>query len=496
MRSLRGRLTVIVAGLALLAVGAVTVFVATTTSDSMEQTLADQRTAREIIVAKLNEVAINAKTWADAEPLALGLADEYEARIVLTDIDGRRLVDTGDGELPPLEGVIDPFGPLAEFGDEAPFDEQAFDKLIFTCLDDEQIPFVMDGVGDIVILGDLDDDFLEDAIDRCYEGVFSELENSAVTVKEPALLFLSFSTTPAIPWTAVGVIGAAVIAGAAIAATLLSGLVTRSLTSLTAAARSIREGDLNVRVETAGPTEVADLAESFNEMTQELARAETRRQQLTADIAHELRSPLTNILGHLDAIDDGVIEPSPDQVQIISSEAERLALLVDDLQTLAALDEDTLHLSPEPTDLSAALDAAVKARRRRALDKGVVLKRTGTTGISVNIDSHRFGQIVGNLLDNAIEHTSPDGVVVVEGNISPDDAVVKVTDTGPGIDATVLPYVFDRLSRGDAARSPGRGGRGLGLAIARGLARAHGGNITAANGEAGGAQFTITIPLG
>ena len=490
MRSLRGRLALIIAALALLAVAAVTVIVALTTNDAIEETLNDQRGAREAIVAELNESALRAETWEEIEPRAVVLADEFDARIVLTYVDGRRIVDTGDGELPALEGVIDPFGPLAEFADDAPFDEDLFAEALIECFEEEGVPYKIDGE-DVFFL---DEATSEESAELCFEVAAIRAEGSAFGVKEPALLFLGFSTTPAIPWLPIILIGGLVVIAAAVLAAPLSTFVTSPLRSLAGAARSIREGDLDVRVDATSPAEVADLATSFNEMTEALGRAEIRRKQLTADVAHELRSPITNILGYLDAIEDGVIEPTPDQVRIITSESERLARLVDDLQVLAALDEHTLRLEQAPQDLCRALDVAVEARRIRAGDLGVELQRVGACDGMVAVDRTRFDQIIGNLLENALEHTPPGGRITVEIREGFDTIEIAVSDTGPGIDEDVLPYVFDRLSRADASRTPGAGGRGLGLSIARGLARAHGGDITAANRSGGGARLLVTLP--
>lgn len=495
MRSLRGRLTLIVAGLALVAVVSVTVAVAFTTSDAMEDTLAEQREAEDEIVGALTEQSLVVETWPEAQPLVDELGEEFQARIVLTEKDGRRLLDTGAGALPPLAAVIDPVGRFAKFTDDASFDIPAYYKTLATCFEAAEIPYKVDKSGKVFV-GDDDDG--GEMVKACYAQAAEPLISGAPVgvVEEPALLFIGFSVAPSIPWFLVGMITAVVIAVAVFAAALMTRVVTRPLNSLTSAARSIREGNLDVRVDAASPTEVAELATSFNDMAEELARAEARRKQLTADVGHELRSPLTNILAHLDAIDDGVTEPTPDEVRIITSEAVRLAHLVDDLQTLAAIDEQALRLNLAPEDLCGVLDVAIEARRRRALDKEVAVLREGACDEKVGIDRIRFDQMIGNLLDNALEYT-PDGgtvkVLVIDGA---EEVKITVSDTGPGIDPDFLPYVFDRLSRADPSRHPGGGGRGLGLAIARGVARSHGGDIAASNNDDDGASFIITIPRG
>lgn len=493
MRSLRSRLVVIVAVLSLVAVATVTVIVAITTNDAVEEVLASQREARTQIVGDLNVLALSIESWSQARTEVEELADALGVRIVLTDIDGIRLVDTGDGPLPALEGFIDPFGPLAEFTDDAVFDFETYTSVLIECLDRSGIDFEVNELGEVFLFDDRFDEAAREQVDTCLDAAIEAVEDGTAVFGEPALLFIGFDTAPSIPWGLVALIAAGVIAVAALAAAPLSGLVTRSLRSLTAAARSISDGDLDVRVEAASPTEVADLAASFNDMAEELGRAEERRKQLTADVAHELRSPLTNILGHLDAIEDGVIDPTPDQIEIITSEAARLSHLVDDLQTLAALDEEALVLDLRPTDVCDLIDRSIGARSSRARERGVTVVRDGACRGPVPVDGTRIDQIVGNLLDNALEHTPDGGVITVDVDDGPDLVTIGVGDTGPGIDPDLLPRVFDRLSRADAARGPDDRGRGLGLAIAQGLARAHGGDLTAENVPGAGARFALIL---
>ncbi len=409
---------------------AVTVIVAMTTQGAIEQTLAEQHAEEAAILGKLQEQAPDLLTSL-RKPIVTTLSDRFHAHIVLTDIDGRTLWDTGTGERPPEAGSI----------------------------------------------------------------TATETGPDGNVSKTPLFVFIGFSSGPSIPWALIGAIAAALVVIAALAAIPLANFVTRPLRKLAFAARAIRDGDLDVRVEAATPREVADLATSFNDMAAELARADSQRKQMTADIAHELRSPLTNILAHLDAIEDGVVDPTPDQIWIISSETVRLARLVEDLQTLAALDERNLTLRVVPTDICRAIDIAIEASRGRAAEKEVTIRRLGMCEAEVAVDPMRFGQIMGNLLDNGLEHTPERGEVTVAVRTGTQEVEVTVTDTGAGIDPEFLPHVFDRLSRSDPSRNPGSGGRGLGLTIARGLARAHGGDIIANNKPDCGAAFVVTLPL-
>jgi two-component system sensor histidine kinase BaeS len=430
MSSLRGRLAIVLAGLAVVAVAAVTAIVATATFSTFQKTLSERRNSEWAITQRLEAAAV-AGDATNERSVIKGLSQKYDARIVLTDVDKRVLVDTGSGRLPPLVATV--------------------------------YAYEYDAAGKIVD-------------------------------KQPRLVFVGLSAAPSIPWPLIVLVAAPIAGAAAAVAIPLSGFVTRPLRQLSSAAQSIREGELDARVDVTTPREVADLAASFNLMAEELARADVRRRQVTADIAHELRSPLTNILSHLDAIADGVIEPAPDQLQIITFEAVRLARLVDDLQTLAALDEHALTLRAAPTDLCRLLDVAIEARRARTLAGELSVTRDGTCRSPVSLDAVRFDQAFGNLLDNALAHTPRGGHIDVLLSDCGDEIEIAVADSGPGIPPDFLPRVFDRLSRADPSRSEGAHGRGLGLAIARGLVRAQGGDITVGNSEAGGARFVIALP--
>jgi two-component system sensor histidine kinase BaeS len=286
-----------------------------------------------------------------------------------------------------------------------------------------------------------------------------------------------------------------VIIVAGIAAVVVSGILSRPITQLADAARAIRGGDLATRVAVVSPTEVADLASSFNEMAESLESGEDRRRRLTADIAHELRSPVTNILGHVDAMADGVIEPAAAEFGIVIAETERLAGLINDLQVLATLDEGMLGLDCVEGDVVEVVGSSVQARSARAADADIAMNITGAATSEAVFDSARMQQVFGNILDNAIEHTPTGGSIVIDIDGDDTTVTVMITDSGQGIDEDLLPAVFDRFRRADIARTPGSGGQGLGLAIARGIARAHGGDVVASNAPGAGGSFMVTIPV-
>jgi len=493
MRSLRSQLVLVIGAVALVAVFLAAVVVAVTTDDAINDVVEARRVARTAIENDVTSQSLLVATWSDMQPLVLELAEEFDADIVIADLDGRTLVSSTDGSLPPLVGVIDPF---TSFGPDQPveaFSDDAYNDALIACFEDSGLPYVTDQDG-FAISRELEP--FTPMVEGCFE-IASQVafEDNAIGLESSALLFVGFASNPVIPWPTVLLVAALVVAIAGVAAFFVSRTLVTPISDLALAARSIHKGDLSTRVETSGPTEVEELAESFNEMAGALENADTQRRQLTADVAHELRSPVTNIIGYLDAIEDGVIEASPDEYGVVKAEAIRLGGLIGDLQLLASLDESTLSLKPTPSDLRAVVDAAARVRLPRAAEKNVSITVEGENEVIVTLDPERFEQVIGNLLDNAIEHTPKGGWVKVEAATDANTATVTVTDSGEGIDPDLLPAIFDRLRRGDEARTPGTEGRGLGLAVGRGITRAHGGDITAENTSDDGARFVVTIPI-
>ena len=266
---------------------------------------------------------------------------------------------------------------------------------------------------------------------------------------------------------------------------------------LGATARQLGRGDLSQRAEVTGPTEIRHLARSFNSMAAELEEAESRRRSLTADIAHELRTPTSNIQGYMEAIKDGVFQPTPETVDTIHEQSLLLSRLVDDLRLLAQVDGGDLQLQRTQTRLEELVQSCVDALRPRAEAKGVGLDvdMAGTLP-ELDLDPARIAQAVGNLLDNAVTHTPEGGSVTVSAQAGADAVEVQVADTGPGIAPDELQRIFDRFYRADPSRSRSTGGTGLGLTIARRLVEAHGGSIEAESVVGQGSRFIIRLPAG
>ena len=289
---------------------------------------------------------------------------------------------------------------------------------------------------------------------------------------------------------------AAGVAGVAILCTaLLSHRVLRPIGRLTAAAQRLGQGDLGGRVPVKGNDELAELGRSFNQMADSLQRGEERQRRLVADVAHELRSPLANLRGYLEALKDGVISPDPELFASLHEEAVLQQRIVDDLQELALAEAGTLRYHRVHVDLAELLETCRTAHLALAEAAGVTL-RVVAEPVTVHADPDRLRQVVGNLITNALRATAEGGNVTLHAaRAGTTDALVQVADDGSGIAPEALPHVFDRFWRADSARGRGTGGSGLGLAITHQIVTDHDGTIGVTSELGAGTTFTITLPV-
>jgi signal transduction histidine kinase len=296
--------------------------------------------------------------------------------------------------------------------------------------------------------------------------------------------------------TALGVALVAALAAASVVSLLIARRLTRPVTALAAVAGEVADGRYATRVDSPGlGAEFDRLATAFNQMAARLATVEASRYRLLADLAHEMRTPLATIEAYLDAAADGVAVPGEDPAVVLRTQTGRLRRLAEDLGSISRAEE--LTLARRPVAPARLVEAAVGAARASYAGKRVALRARCEAGVpELAVDPDRIGQVLANLLDNALRHTPPGGEVsVVAARAAGGTVVLSVQDTGEGIAAYQLPYLFERFYRGDASRS--RGGSGIGLAIVRVVVVAHGGHVEAASpGPGGGATFTVTLPAG
>jgi signal transduction histidine kinase len=254
----------------------------------------------------------------------------------------------------------------------------------------------------------------------------------------------------------------------------------------------VEAGDFSTRVPETGPREVRALARAFNAMSARLEETEQQRRTALADVSHELRTPLTVIQGNLEALLDGVYPADPAHLEPILAETRILERLIEDLRTLTLAEAGSLVLHREPTDLGTLLTDVAASYRSQADQSGIVLTVTVADDIpTLDIDAARIREVASNLLTNALRHTPRDGRVELLAELAGDEAVVQVRDTGAGIPPDQLDRIFDRFYR-----SPDSPGSGLGLPIARSLADAHGGALTAESSPGGGTTIRFTLPSG
>nr|WP_322973737.1 ATP-binding protein [Actinacidiphila yanglinensis] len=409
------------------------------------------------------------------------------------------------------------------------------DSLVDTCLDRHDAPHVKVGL-DFGWTGTAARTAKDDALTAsCLDT--ARREQLAPYVAPPALLFVSSPQRTASTFLdlsagnrarVIEVTGLVLLL--TLAVTALAGTrMVRPLRALSGAARRVTDGDLTARVKVSAQDEIGRVAAAFNEMSHRREQAEGLRKAMVSDVAHELRTPLSNIRGWLEAAEDGLVVPDRALLSSLLDEAVLLQHVIDDLRDLSAADAGELRLRTERVDVVDLLAQVATAHRSTAESAGVGLRTTrGVHGTGradaaggpdptdptdatdpadfadftdenrpfTVADPVRLRQAVGNLVSNAIRHTPRGGTVTLSAAVAGGRTVIEVADTGSGIAAADLPRVFDRFWRAEKSRSRQTGGSGLGLAIVRKLAEAHGGGATAASTPGEGSVFTITLPGG
>ncbi|MFC4034361.1 sensor histidine kinase [Streptomyces polygonati] len=334
-------------------------------------------------------------------------------------------------------------------------------------------------------------------------------EQLTAYVAPPALLFIDYSSAVSVPGfdlspanTARIAAVTALVLALTVGASVIAGVrLVRPLHALTGAAQRMRDGLDSAPVPVGSDNEIGRLAATFNDMASHRARLEEQRKVMASDVAHELRTPLSNIRGWLEAAQDGLAEPDPAFVSSLLEEAVQLQHIINDLQDLGAADAGVLRLHREPVRVDDLLGQVAAVYQGPAETAGVTLTVSRPAPGSprpplFDADPVRLRQAVSNLVSNALRHTPPGGSVTLRSYATEagDEVVVEVADTGSGIAADSLPHVFDRFWRAEKSRSRSTGGSGLGLAIVLKLAEAHGGTAGVVSTEGEGSTFTVRLP--
>ena len=276
---------------------------------------------------------------------------------------------------------------------------------------------------------------------------------------------------------------------------LLARTIVRPVRELTTAAQRMAKGELGYTVRVQSQDEVGELATAFNQMSNDLKRADVSRRQMTADIAHELRNPLTVIGGYLDAMRSGDLQPTPARLEAVYDEIEFLEHIVEDLRTLSLADAGALILNRQPVHVNDLLERLVTRYTPQAKQRQVELRaEPASNDVLVEADEGRLMQVLDNLVNNALRHTKGGGHIVLGAQMGSGLVLLRVADNGEGIAPDDLPRVFERFYRGDRARTAEQGSSGLGLAIAKALVEAHGGTIWVESELGKGATFFVQLP--
>ncbi|MEV0743280.1 HAMP domain-containing sensor histidine kinase [Streptomyces sp. NPDC050549] len=294
-----------------------------------------------------------------------------------------------------------------------------------------------------------------------------------------------------------GWVGGAAVAALALALGVswyVTGRLTAPVVRIARTARALAAGDHTARARVDAPGELGDLSRAFDSMADDVTHAEQARRRLSADVAHELRTPLAALQAGLEELRDGYDTPSPGRLAALHDQTLRLGRVVGDLAELSEAESARLSLNTAPVELAHLVRHAVTDREAELRAAGLTVRtRIATQPLPVHADADRIHQALGNLLSNAARYCRPGDTVTVTASAEGNAVLVEVTDDGPGIPAGELPHVFDRLWRGSAARNRS-GGSGIGLAVVKELITAHGGTVTALSKPAAGTRIVIRLP--
>lgn len=290
------------------------------------------------------------------------------------------------------------------------------------------------------------------------------------------------------------IIGILSTLGAVIAAVLLAKRISGPITRTTEITREISEGNYDIRFESNTKTrELSELTQSVNHMAKSLSEQETLRRRLTTDVAHELRTPLSNVSSHLEAFIEGVWEPTPQRLQICYDELGRISGIISDLENLRQIESENLILNKEPVNLL-KLSQTVRTAFESELSKKHLTCLVEGESVTVPGDPKRLHQVIVNLLSNAVKYSPEGGQIRIRIGESAQNGILTVKDYGIGIPEKDIPLIFERFYRIDPSRYRKTGGAGIGLTITKAIVHAHGGKITVESEEGHGSRFTVVLP--
>jgi signal transduction histidine kinase len=430
------------------------------------------------------------KTWEGVQPLVTKLGEQFKYRIILTDTEGKIIADS---ENTTAESQLD----LAKFSSRTiaipkntegrpPENKPEGNK------PREEMPMPAPSL--LISAQPEPRPFEPPAPDTSRSDVVGFLFLMPLTQSEIGLTALQLLSTEIGRFFVMGALLAVLVA--IILTFFISRRILAPIKSLTIASERLGKGDFSQRVKIDEKGELGELASTFNLMAQDLERDKKLRRDMVADIAHELRSPLTNVRGYLEAIRDGVITPDEKTIGTIYDETMLLSRLVHDLQDLSLAETGQLKLYCQPENVDDLVTQAVTAIMAKASTKDISMSVELPEDLPpVFIDIQRIKQVLLNLLTNALAHTPAAGSITISATEVGGNVAISVADTGEGIPAEDLPIIFERFHRVDKSRTRATGGTGLGLTIAKYFVEAHNGTINAQSELGKGSTFTFTVPV-
>jgi len=423
-----------------------------------------------VLVAPITQIARESEMLGWPDPLIRtqlsAYAEAFDLRILVLDRTDRVVIDTAERE-PLLGSVLD---------------------LTFTERIDGQGPMVAFRTQRLRVDGE--DLFLFSAGDGSPNAIQDHAPLRSLVIAVPAG-DVAGAWAQILPRLAIAGLGAATVA--VVFALLFASRITVPLRAMTRASEAMAAGDLSQRIDVNGNDEVGRLAEAFNLMSARVSRGDRSMRDLLANVSHELRTPLTSIQGFSQAIADGVTDDPGEAARLISDEAQRIRLLVDDLLYLSEIESGRVHLELEDVDLDGLVEGTIRRFRLQAEEREVEVVGQVHSG-SVRADGRRIEQVLANLVENAIRFAPPRTAVTITTSEVADGVLIDVHNGGPAIPAEDRDRVFDRFYQVDRARSPGRH-RGLGLSIVHELVHAHGGRVSVESTPEQGTTFSVFLPL-
>ena len=481
MHSLRFRFFLILFLVAVLAVGVVAYFANRGTTNSFNSYVAENFTRDQQVIKELLTMPIEDGNFEEAQEIADAFGEAYGRPIIITGEKGEIILSSED--------TVIEFAPEVEFfqfeGEAIQLNETAvthpatITAYNFIVGPERQIEYLVE----------------PDFAQTLPPGFEIELPPSSVNTQT--------QLTPTNESRFLGSVsqtfGIATVTAVLLAGVLSLGLthqILKPIQALTTAAQKMEKGDLSQEVSVRSKDEIGTLAHAFNNMASSLATQEILRRNMVSDVAHELRTPLSNIQGYLEAVQDGILTPDTDLINSLHEESLLLNRLINDLQELSLAEAGQLRLSKQPTDLAEIINQAVKNSQPRAIEHQVLLESELAENLPVvAVDQERMGQILRNLIDNGIEHTAVNGNITISALACNGHVNIQVQDNGAGIPPGHIEHVFERFYRVDQSRSRDSGGSGLGLAISKALVEMHNGKIDVVSKENAGTRFTISLPV-